>query len=219
VIPDPLHLAASWVAGTAGASAALAWASVGSSGLRLLLAAVVGAGAAGMALTGAGGEALVVSSGLAWVVATLRLPRRGSVGWLAATAGGVLAAGEDWLALVGDATLLGSITVGLCLGHWFLVDPHLPRGPMRVLAWSALAGLAVVAVATATSATPSSGGGRAAVPIAVVAGVVSALSLAAVPLSLAVPTYKGVQSATGLFYVSTMSVGAFVIVASAIRAG
>jgi len=34
-----------------------------------------------------------------------------------------------------------------------------------------------------------------------------------------VPTYKGVQSATGLFYVSTMSVGAFVIVASAIRAG
>ena len=77
MIPDPLHLAASWVAGTAGASAALAWASVGSSGLRLLLAAVVGAGAAGMALTGAGGEALVVSSGLAWVVATLRLPPAG----------------------------------------------------------------------------------------------------------------------------------------------
>ena len=111
------------------------------------------------------------------------------------------------------------VTVGLCLGHWFLVDPHLPRGPMRVLAWSALAGLAVLAVATATSATPSSGGGRAAVPIAVVAGVVSALSLAAVPLSLAVPTYKGVQSATGLVYVSTMRVGAFVSVASAIRAG
>ena len=63
---------------------------------------------------------------VAWVVATLRLPRRGSVGWLAATAGGVLAAGEDWLALVGDATLLGSITVGLCTDNSHA--ELLPRG-------------------------------------------------------------------------------------------
>lgn len=90
---------------------------------------------------------------------------------------------------------------------------------MRVLAWSGLAGLAVVAAITATSEAGSGGLGRVVVPVAVVTGLVSAVTLAAVPRSLAVPTYKAVQSATGLFYVSTMSVGAFVIVASAIRAG
>lgn len=220
MIPDPLHLASSWVAGTAGASAALAWVPVGKSGLRLLLAAVVGAGAVGMALTGGETEAVVVALGLVWVVVTLRRPRWGMGGWVTAAAGGVAAGSGHWLALAGDALLLGSITAGLCLGHWFLVDPHLPRGPMRALAWSALAGLGIVAAVTATATGRNTAGlGEVAVPIAVVAGVVSALALAAVPLSLAVPTYKGVQSATGLFYVSTMSVGAFVIVASAIRAG
>lgn len=217
--PDPLHLAASWVAGTAGASAALAWVRVGRSGLRLLLLTVTGAGAAGMALTGAGAEALVVALGLLVVAVTVRHPRRGIVGWLAAVGGGAVATGDSGLALVGDGLLLGSITAGLCLGHWFLVDPHLPRQPMRVLAWSGLAGLAVVAAITATSEAGSGGLGRVVVPVAVVTGLVSAVTLAAVPRSLAVPTYKAVQSATGLFYVSTMSVGAFVIVASAIRAG
>lgn len=219
MMPDPLHLAASWVAGTAGASAALGWARVGGSGIRLLLVGVTGAGAVGMALTGAAVEALLVAAGLAGVVATARRPRLGIGGWLVAAGGGVAAAGDTWLAMLGDGLLLGSITAGLCLGHWFLVDPHLSRRPMRMLAWSSLAGLGIVAMATARAATSSAGIGGVAVPIAVVAGIVSALALAAVPLSLSVPTYKGVQSATGLFYVSTMSVGAFVIVASAIRTG
>jgi len=218
MIPDPVHLSAAWVAGTAGASALLAWAAVGGIGLRLLLAAVVGAGGATLAVIGSGTGASIVVAGLAAVVLTVRRPRWGVPGWLVCVAGGVVAADGPGMALVGDAVLLGSITAGLCLGHWFLVDPHLPRKPMRLLAWSALIGLGVVAAVTAMTGKGMPAIGEVAVPIAVVSGIVSAVALAAVPFSLGVPTYKGVQSTTGLFYVSTMSVGAFVIVASAIRA-
>src|SRR5690606_15007798 len=77
VIPDPIHLSAAWIAGTAGASALLAWAAVGGIGLRLLLAAVVGAGGATLAVIGSGTGASLVVAGLAAVVLAVLRPRWG----------------------------------------------------------------------------------------------------------------------------------------------
>lgn len=160
--PEPLALALSWVAGTSMAAALLAWWRVGGAGIRLLLAVVVATGLAAVSLTGGPGGTLAVgAAGIAVVFVTLRTPRLGVVGWAATGAANIFPATTyGLLPALGDAILLGSITAGLCLGHWFLVDPHLPRGPMRALAGGGLVGLAVSSVATLAAPTslPAIGG-------------------------------------------------------------
>jgi len=219
VIPDTLSLASAWTAGTALASAGLGWGQVGGSGIRGLLVFVTAVGLAAMGLTGAALPAAIGAVGLVVVLVAIRRPRVGAMGWLI-TGFAALPEAIDpgWLMGTGTVVLLGSITAGLCLGHWFLVDPHLPRRPMRLLAGGALLGLAVTALATYLGPTSPPAIGDIAYTIAVVSGIITAVVLALIFWSLAVPTYKGVQSATGLFYVSTMSVSAFVIVTSALRA-
>lgn len=219
MIPDTLSLASAWVAGTALASAGLGWGRVGGSGIRGLLVFVTAVGVAALGVTGAVTEAIIGAVGLVAVVALIRRPRLGVPGWLLTGVAALPGAIEPgWLMGIGNVVLLGSITAGLCLGHWFLVDPHLPRLPMRVLAGGALVGLGVSALATYLGPTSPPAIGEVAYTIAVVSGIITAGVLALIFWSLAVPTYKGVQSATGLFYVSTMSVSAFVIVTSALRA-
>lgn len=124
---------------------------------------------------------------------------------------------EASVALIGDAIVAGCITVGLCVGHWFLVDPHLPRGPMRALSVSALLGLVLIAVGTLQDGSIAGPLGSIFVWIVVATGAISALALAGALAALNVPTYKGVQSATGLFYICTMSATGYIVLSASLR--
>jgi hypothetical protein len=64
------------------------------------------------------------------------------VGTVGLVAGGLAAGGEPLLAvartLVG-AAFLGSVTDAMLLGHWYLVQPGMPRAPlMELIRWSAM---------------------------------------------------------------------------------
>ena len=77
---------------------------------------------------------------LPYDVLTSFAPVAGFIGLLAAAqfAGGpyVLAVAR----LVVGAVFLGSVSDAMLLGHWYLVQPGLPRGPVKELvAWTALA--------------------------------------------------------------------------------
>jgi len=147
-----------------------------------------------------------------------RAPRAAAGGWLlAAIAASSQIQSEVSLAVVGDAIASGCITVGLCLGHWFLVDPHLPRGPMRALGLGALAGFFVTAVGTINQGSTAGALGPLLVWVVVAAGVISALALVGALAALRVPTYKGVQSATGLFYICTMSAAGYIVLSASLR--
>ena len=65
---------------------------------------------------------------------------------LAASAGVLVSsaalAGDALLAISG-AVALGAVTDEMLLGHWYLVDPRLPRWALRTLA---VVGLAAVAI-------------------------------------------------------------------------
>ena len=66
-------------------------------------------------------------------------PRRSS-GLVAVLAAAVALGGDEWLAaarLVVGAAFLGCVTDAMLLGHWYLVQPGLPREPIKELVRSA----------------------------------------------------------------------------------
>ncbi|MPZ52035.1 MAG: hypothetical protein GEU79_04755 [Acidimicrobiia bacterium] len=218
-LADLLPLAGTWTLGTALAAAVLAWYQIGSMGLRLLIVVVNLFAVAAMAVSGASPPVLVVS-GVGCLAAALlaRQPKSAVWAWLVTAAAAVLPAlGHGPITILGEALLLGGISVGLCLGHWFLVDPNLPRMPMRLLVGSSLTGLLITAITTVLSSGDTPPLGSITYPVVIASGVLTAVVLVGALRSLEVPTYKGVQSATGLFYVATMTVSAFVVLATTMR--
>ena len=118
--------------------------------------------------------------------------------------------------LLGGAVLLGSVTVGLLLGHWYLTDRKLPRHPIDrattiMLGAIALAALAVIAggfeatADTNTAINPLLTTGALAPWIAL--GMVASTLLIGI---LVKATLRGerasaVQSATGFFYLAVVT--------------
>ncbi len=196
-----------WAAGLAAASAVVAWWRVVGRGyvwlsgvVTLLLgvpATLAGAGGwamAGCVLVGAG----VVAAGTR--VAALFLAAGGLALMVSAFPdGGVIPT------LTG-AILLGGITAEMMLGHWFLIDPRLPRWSLRRL--DLIAGLGAVAdlvVLILLGAAPWDG-----VDLTVGVGylVLAATTLVlivAVWASLGEEGYPAVMSATGLSYLAVLT--------------
>ena len=117
--------------------------------------------------------------------------------------------------LVAGAAFLGSITVGLLLGHWYLTDRRLGRGPIDRITTVMLVSVVVEAVAivtsgfegveSSTSLNPLLTAGALAPWIAL--GMVVATFLIAI---LTRATLKGerasaVQSATGFYYLAVVT--------------
>ena len=100
------------------------------------------------------------------------------------------------------ATLaLGGVTGEMMLGHWYLIDPRLPRGALRALAGVAIAGLAVDALMLMSAGLPA-GGATVAFWVLTATSVVL---MAAVIAALRYPAYAGVMAATGLSYLAVLT--------------
>lgn len=202
---DPILLIAMWAAGIAAASAAVAWWSVARRGFLLLAAGVVVLVGFAAAIGELWGIAGVVAALVA--AASSSSPRAASVAF-AASAAAFLAVGlgrDDLLPVVAGSVALGGITTEMLLGHWYLVDPQLPRWALRRLDAAGIVGIVgeiVVAGVRGTLRSPTDIAGLAYLMLAV--GTV-ALSVM-VWFSLAEKGYEGVMAATGLSYLATLTV-------------
>lgn len=133
-----------------------------------------------------------------------------------------LAAGADSpaIAVVTGSALLGAITSEMMLGHWFLVDPRLPRWPLYTLdavAFGALiADVLVIAISGSIVFTGADGVfGLAYVMLTGFTG----LLMVGVWFSLDEPRYSGVMAATGLSYLAVLTTFGAVTVGRFLVAG
>lgn len=117
---------------------------------------------------------------------------------------------------VTTATLaLGGVSGEMLLGHWYLVDPRLPRSALRNLAIVGVGGLAAEAVLQFWLDMGLTGGA-----IGFWILLVSSIALmVAVVAALRYPAYSGVMAATGLSYLALLTTLGAVFVGRALAAG
>lgn len=211
----PALVLSMWSAGLAGATAAVAkWRIVGpgytwlAGGVTLLL----GVPAASTAdriwgWIGVVAALLVVLAARRWALA---------VGFGAIAAGSFMAIamleGSPIGALSG-ALFLGAVTATMMLGHWYLVDPRLPRWALRRLAWAGAGGAVVdFVVLVVLGVFPwATGDGSVGIGFVVLAATTALLMLAVVG-ALRERGYSGVMAATGLSYLALLTaIGATVV--------
>jgi hypothetical protein len=121
---------------------------------------------------------------------------------------------QGWPATVTAAAALGGVTAEMLLGHWYLVDPTLPRWALRRLV--VVAGVGIAADAALALFTSSGEGGRTVLIILAATGVIL---MVAVWFALKHPAYSGVMAATGLSYLAVLTTLGSVFVARAMTAG
>jgi hypothetical protein len=111
------------------------------------------------------------------------------------------------------ALVLGGITSEMLLGHWYLVDPQLPRWALQALAIGSGAALLVdVAYLIIEGALDWGAGDEVLGWAFVVLSAMTALLVTAVSLALREPFYTAVMAATGLSYLAVLtSFGAVVL--------
>ncbi len=206
---SPTLVLATWSAGMTAGAALIATRRIVGPGF-LWLAAGVGLLLGGAAWAAGGGvPAGIATVALAVAAAVARRPGAAAIAFGIASLGYLTVAASlgSWpLALTG-AVALGGVTDEMLLGHWYLVDPRLPRRPLRRLAFAALAGIvmdtAVLAAQGGLSwSETETGFGWAFVALTVV----SMLLVLAVLLALQEPAYSAVMAATGLSYLAVLTV-------------
>jgi hypothetical protein len=110
-------------------------------------------------------------------------------------------AGSGWIPTLSVTVALGGVTGEMLLGHWYLIDPRLPRWALRWLAALGVAGLVGDAVVLAALGLPRGG---AAIAFWVLM-TTSVVMMAAVIAALRYPAYSGVMAATGLSYLAVLT--------------
>lgn len=122
---------------------------------------------------------------------------------------------SGWISAVTATLALGGVTGEMMLGHWYLVDPRLPRPALRNLALVGIAGLLVEGGLDVALGIGLTGG-----PIGFwVLLVTSVVLMTAVIASLRYPAYSGVMAATGLSYLALLTTLGAVFVGRALAAG
>ena len=209
-----------WSSGLAGGAALVSsWRIVGP-GYSWLAAAVVVL--VGGATAVAAGSMLGVAASLAALLAGLLARRQSAATALfALAAAGLLAVAivdGGVLASITGAVFLGGITAEMMLGHWFLVDPRLPRWALQRLDLVAGAGLVTdVIVLAALGAFGADDGVMIAAMVALSA--LTALLVAGVWFSLQETGYSGVMAATGLSYLGVLTAFGVAVVGRLLVAG
>jgi hypothetical protein len=122
-------------------------------------------------------------------------------------------AGSPMTLAVTGAVALGAITTEMMLGHWYLVDPRMPRPVLRALALVGVAGIGVDMIFSAAGGAASWGDAQ---PVLgwgwLLLGTTSALLMVMVYSALGERGYAGVMAATGLSYLAVLtSTGAVVL--------
>ena len=206
---------AAWGAGVAaGTALVIRWAIVGPGftwlGLGVTMLVAVPAGLAG------GGVAAWI--GCLAAATGLLVGRSRSVGAGAALVAAVtlLIAGSakaDPVLVIAAAFVLGGVTCEMLLGHWYLVDPRLPRSALRSLCVIGLVGSALdVAVLLAHGAVPWGAGDAVTGAGWIVLALSGILLMVAVWFALGEKGYPAVMAATGLSYLAVLTtIGAVVL--------
>ncbi len=127
----------------------------------------------------------------------------------AGTIGGLILA-------VTAALALGGVSGEMALGHWYLVDPRLPRWALRGLAIVAIAGLVFDSAVISWGVGLPSGGGQ--IAFWMLVGL-SIILMIAVIGALRYPAYSGVMAATGLSYLAVLTTLGAVFVGRALAVG
>lgn len=214
---SPTTLLAMWAGGIASATGFVAWWRVVGPGFIWTAGGVV-------LLTGLGSAAAGVLPPIAMVavVVAMVLARRPMVAASLFGMSGVVfvvhavtQVPSDLVLVITGAAALGGTTSEMLLGHWYLVDPKLPRWTLRRLDGAGIAGLAADAIAVMALGALDGAGvlGWAFVVLAVL----GLLMMVGVWFSLKEQGYEGVMAATGLSYLSvltalgTVALGRFLI--------
>lgn len=197
-----------WASGLAAGGAVVSWWDVVGRGYVWLTSSVIAL--VGLAL------ALVEPSAAAWMgtalgaMAVFATSRREAVtSLLVVSAALLMAAGlvdSPLVPLITGVVFLGFVTTEMMLGHWFLVDPTLPRWSLTRLA--VIGGIGLIAD-VAYLVLSGAGGGGADDPVLGMAyialTVMTALLIVGVYFSLREPSYTGVMAATGLSYLAVLT--------------
>ncbi len=205
---DPALIMAMWAAGLSIAAAVVVWWRIVGTGYRWLAAGTSAGFGIVAAVSGGGLPAWI---GAASAALAVFVPPAGATGLLGlagvAHLGSIATNGPIVLSLLGAASL-GGITSEMMLGHWFLIDPRLPRWSLHRLAAVGGSAAALDAIALILhGADLSSVSGIAFISLATT----TVLLLVGVWFSLKEPSYTGVMAATGLSYLATLTaVGAVV---------
>ena len=195
-----------WAAGLAAVAGTVAWWRIVGPGFVWLAGAVAAALAVGGA-TASEGRIAWIGVGLA-VAGTVAAKRPGIAAILleAAAVPLVIAAAEDagFLSAVAGAAFLGGVSSVMLLGHWYLVDPRLPRWALFRL--DVVAAIALVGEVGLLLLDDVLGGDDTlfVVTFAVLSLATLAL-LAAVWFALGEPSYPAVMAATGLSYLAVLT--------------
>ena len=217
-IADPRFILLAWAGGLAAVAGSIAlsrivgpgfiWLAGGSAGL-VGLAGVFGSGA--WWARAAFGAVIV---GLIWA----RNQPFAGVLFLLAGVGYVIEAGGlgGWLPTVTAALALGGVTGEMMLGHWYLIDPRLPRSALRILAITGITGLAADGLLLTVAGDLPGGGATIAFWVLISTSI---LLMGAVLGALRYPAYSGVMAATGLSYLAVLTTLGAVFLGRALVAG
>ncbi|MGD2052454.1 MAG: hypothetical protein PVI35_08265, partial [Acidimicrobiia bacterium] len=208
VVPAGLELTpalvlAMWTAGMAALAALVAWWRIVGPGFGWLMAAVILLFGAGLAAA-TDDRRVVVALLLvtaAGVAARRPLVTAGCFLAGALVLGAVAAADSPLVPVMTGALFLGGVTVEMVLGHWYLVDPRLPRWALQVLAAVGGAGLAAETVVLVTAGALGSAQTGTVWAFAALTAT-TGLLVVAVSFSLRERGYAGVMAATGLSYLA-----------------
>jgi len=216
-IADPRLILLAWAAGLALVAGVVSLSRIVGPGFSWLTAGV--SALVGLPAVFAEGEWWARAALLALVLGVLWARNKALAGVVFLVAGtaylveAILFSGA--LSAVTATLALGGVTGEMMLGHWYLVDPRLPRLALRNLALVGIGGLvaeAALQVALGVGVT----GGALAFWVLVVTSVAL---MAAVVGALRYPAYSGVMAATGLSYLALLTTLGAVFVGRALVAG
>jgi hypothetical protein len=218
----PELMLAMWVGGmAAGAAVVSAWRVVGPGYIWLTGSIVAGLGVV-TALAGGGVGAYFGAAAAAMAVVTARVAFAAVAALSTAAACFLIVALSDSAVLpaLSGLAFLGAVTSEMILGHWFLVDPKLPRWPLFALAGMAGGFLILdTAYVVLGGRLEFSGSDGAFAMSYVVLSVLTGLLIAGVWFSLREPRYSGVMAATGLSYLAVLTAFGVVTLGRALIAG
>lgn len=198
------------VGSLAAAFALLAWLAGGRDVWALVVAAALSAAGVGVSALGLGTRFPASRVAVEGAAATAGLVAAASLG-----AGAVEPAWVGVGRALTGAALLGAASDAMILGHWYLIDPRMPKLALvrlNLLAGAALAAeTAAVVVLPGTIATAFGGGGGFVALAWALAVVVCAGLLTLAHRALRETGYAPLMSATGLLYLAVMMAFAVVV--------